>query len=53
MSLTDENFRHIKHLISTNKEFEKIGILKSVKFGRNKYFVNTELFNLLKEEVNS
>ena len=31
------------------KELEKIEILKSVKFGRNKYFVNIELFNLLKE----
>jgi len=33
------------------KEIEKIGILQEVKIGRNRYFVNTELFDLLKKAV--
>ncbi len=34
------------------KEIEKIGILQEVKIGRNRYFVNLELFDLLKKAVN-
>ena len=34
------------------KEIEKTGILKEVKIGRNRYFVNIELFELLKKAVN-
>ncbi len=30
------------------KELEKIGVLKSTKIGRNKYFINVKLFELLK-----
>ena len=34
------------------KEIEKIGILQEVKIGRNRYFVNLELFDLLKKAMN-
>ena len=34
------------------KEIEKIGILHEVKIGRNRYFVNIELFDLLKRAMN-
>jgi Fic family protein len=34
------------------KELEKIGILKEVKIGRNRYFINIELFEYLKKEIN-
>ncbi len=34
------------------KELVKIGILKEVKLGRSRYYVNTELFNYLKKAVN-
>ena len=34
------------------KELEKIGILKEVKVGRNRYFVNIELFEYLKKAIN-
>ncbi len=34
------------------KEMEKIGILKGVKIGRNRYFINIELFEYLKRAVN-
>ena len=34
------------------KEIEKIGILQEVKLGRHRYFVNVELFDLLKKAVN-
>ena len=34
------------------KELEKIGILKEVKIGRNRYFINIELFEYLKKAVN-
>ncbi|MDX9742332.1 MAG: Fic family protein [Arcobacteraceae bacterium] len=34
-----------KHL----KELEKIGILKSVKLGKSKFFINIELFDMLKK----
>ena len=34
------------------KEIEKIGVLKEIKIGRNRYFVNLELFDLLKSAVN-
>jgi Fic family protein len=34
------------------KEIEKIDILKEVKIGRNRYFVNVELFELLKKAIN-
>ena len=33
------------------KELEKLGILKSIKIGRNKYFVNINLFNRLREGI--
>jgi Fic family protein len=33
------------------KELEIIGILKSVKIGRNKYFINLELFDMLKKGI--
>ena len=35
------------------KEIEKIGILNEVKIGRNRYFINMELFDLLKGSINS
>ena len=35
------------------KEIERVGILREVKIGRNRYFVNIELFELLKKAVNS
>jgi len=34
------------------KELEKIGILKEVKVGRNRYFINIELFEYLKKAIN-
>ncbi len=34
------------------KELVKIGILKVLKLGRSRYYVNTELFNYLKKAVN-
>ncbi len=34
------------------KELEKIGLLKEYKIGRNRYFINIELFELLKRGVN-
>ena len=34
------------------KEIEKIGILREIKLGRNVYFINTALFELLKRAVN-
>ncbi len=34
------------------KEIEKIGILKEVKVGRNRYFINIELFEYLKKAIN-
>ncbi len=34
------------------KEIEKIGILKEVKIGRNRYFINIELFEYLKKAIN-
>ncbi|MEA2099512.1 MAG: Fic family protein, partial [Campylobacterota bacterium] len=30
---------------------EKLGILKSIKIGRSKYFINTKLFNMLKKGI--
>ena len=30
---------------------EKIGIMQSIKIGRSKYFINIELFNMLKKGV--
>jgi Fic family protein len=36
-----------KHL----KELEKIGILKSIKLGKTKFFVNVELFDMLKKGI--
>jgi len=34
------------------KEIEKIGILKEIKLGRSRFFINIELFELLKRTVN-
>jgi len=34
------------------KELVSIGILKEIKIGRNRYFVNIELFEYLKKEIN-
>ena len=34
------------------KELEKIGVLKEVKVGRNRYFINIELFEYLKKAIN-
>ena len=34
------------------KELGNIGILKEVKIGRNRYFINIELFEYLKKEIN-
>ena len=34
------------------KELDNIGILKEVKIGRNRYFINIELFEYLKKEIN-
>jgi Fic family protein len=34
------------------KEIEKIGILKEVKIGRSRYFINIELFEYLKKAIN-
>jgi len=33
------------------KELEKLGILKNIKIGRNKYFVNINLFNRLRKGI--
>ena len=33
------------------KEIEKIGILKEKKIGRNRYFINIRLFDLLKKPI--
>ncbi len=33
------------------RELEGIGILESLKIGRSKYFINNELFNLLKKWI--
>ena len=33
------------------KELETIGILKPIKIGRSKYFINLELFNMLKKGI--
>lgn len=33
------------------KELENIGILKPIKIGRSKYFINLELFDMLKKEI--
>jgi Fic family protein len=33
------------------KELEKIDILKSIKIGKSKFFVNTKLFELLKKGI--
>jgi Fic family protein len=39
-----------RHTSSTYlNELEKIGILKPIKIGRSKYFINLELFNMLKK----
>jgi len=34
------------------KEIEKIGILEEIKIGRNSYFINIKLFELLKKAIN-
>jgi len=34
------------------KEIEKIGILREIKLGRSRFFINIELFELLKRAVN-
>ncbi|WP_415397190.1 Fic family protein [Sulfurimonas sp. CS5] len=36
-----------KHL----KELENIGLMSSIKIGRNKYFINLELFDILKKGI--
>jgi len=33
------------------KELENIGILKPIKIGRSKYFINLELFDMLKKGI--
>ncbi len=33
------------------KELEKVGVLKPLKIGRSKYFINLELFNMLKKGI--
>lgn len=33
------------------RELEKIGILRAIKIGRNKYFINLELFDMLKKGI--
>jgi Fic family protein len=33
------------------RELEKLGILKSIKIGRSKFFINTKLFNVLKKGI--
>ena len=33
------------------KELETIGILENIKIGRHKYFINVELFNILKKGI--
>ena len=43
---------HRQTAVKYLKEISKIGILKEVKIGRNRYFVNVELFDLLKKAVN-
>ena len=32
-------------------ELEKIGVLKSIKIGRSKFFINEELFDMLKKGI--
>jgi len=34
------------------KEIEKIGLLKEIKIGRNRYFINIELYEYLKKAIN-
>ena len=33
------------------REIEKLGILKSIKIGRSKYFINTKLFDMLRKSI--
>ena len=33
------------------RELENIGILKSIKMGRSKYFINVALFDMLKKGI--
>lgn len=41
-----------RHTASTHlKALEQIGILKSIKLGRSKYFINEELFDMLKKGI--
>jgi Fic family protein len=48
-----ERLRLHRHTASKYlKELEKIGILKEVKIGRSRYFINIELFAYLKKAIN-
>ena len=41
-----------RHTASTYlKELERLSILKAIKIGRSKYFINTELFDMLKKGI--
>ena len=33
------------------KELEEVGVMESIKLGRSKYFINVELFNMLRKGV--
>jgi Fic family protein len=50
--LTDRMNLHRDTASKYLKELEKIGILESVKIGRNKYYINVRLYDLLKNVEN-
>jgi len=50
--LTDRMNLHRDTASKYLKELEKIGILESVKIGRNKYYINVRLYDLLKNAEN-
>ena len=49
--LVDRLGLHRQTASSYLKELEKLGILHSIKLGRSKYFVNIELFDMLKKGI--
>jgi len=47
--LTDKKIVKTRQTASSYlKELENIGLMKSIKFGRNIFYINIELFNMLK-----
>ena len=50
--LTDKMNLHRDTASKYLKELEKIGVLESVKIGRNKFYINVKLYDLLKNTEN-